>query len=132
MFNVPKNHKFKGFMMTESGHYERGNYVLINESGKIKAVHKSKIQESFWNPGKFFQLLQDEVEIDAEKWNNAKSQEERDAMVRPQLEEFWKKHKDEMSDADVFDLFEDMEDSNYHTEYRILSEIIKKEYKNEN
>jgi len=35
---VPRNHGFKGFMMNESGFYTRGNYILIKENGKIKAV----------------------------------------------------------------------------------------------
>ena len=47
MLNVPRNHGFKGFMMNESGIYQRGNYVLINESGKIKAVNKKNLKERF-------------------------------------------------------------------------------------
>jgi len=45
MFSVPKNHGFKGFRLDEQGHYVRGNYVLINENGIIKAVNKNKLQE---------------------------------------------------------------------------------------
>ena len=43
--SVPKNHKFKGFMKNESGMYTRGNFVLINENGTIKAVNKNKLKE---------------------------------------------------------------------------------------
>ena len=42
--NVPRNHGFKGFMMNESGFYTRGNYILINESGNIKAVNKKILE----------------------------------------------------------------------------------------
>lgn len=42
-FKVGFNHKFKGFIMNEQGRYERGNFVLINEGGNVKAIHKSKL-----------------------------------------------------------------------------------------
>ena len=45
MFKIPKNHGFKGFRLDENGHYIRGNYVLINEDGSIKAVNKNKLNE---------------------------------------------------------------------------------------
>lgn len=45
-FDIDFNHNFKGFNLKESGRYERGNYVLINESGIIKAINK-KLLESF-------------------------------------------------------------------------------------
>lgn len=41
--NVPRNHGFKGFMMCESGYYERGNYALVKEGNKIKAVRKDSL-----------------------------------------------------------------------------------------
>jgi hypothetical protein len=41
---VPRNHGFKGFMMSESGFYTRGNYVLIKEGSKIKAVSKKSLK----------------------------------------------------------------------------------------
>lgn len=40
---IPKNHGFKGFRLTESGTYERGNYILVNKNGKIKAINKNSI-----------------------------------------------------------------------------------------
>ena len=43
-FKVPRNHGFKGFMMSESGFYTRGNYVLIKEGSKIKAVSKKSLK----------------------------------------------------------------------------------------
>ena len=43
MFRVPKNHGFKGFRLNEQGLYSRGNYILINENGNIKAVRKANI-----------------------------------------------------------------------------------------
>lgn len=43
-FKVPRNHGFKGFTMNESGFYTRGNYVLIKEGSKIKAVSKKSLK----------------------------------------------------------------------------------------
>ena len=45
MFRVPKNHGFKGFRLNEQGRYVRGNYVLINENGSIKAVKANIIDD---------------------------------------------------------------------------------------
>ena len=44
MFNVTKNHGFKGFRLDDQGHYTRGNYVLINENNKIKAINKKYLK----------------------------------------------------------------------------------------
>ena len=46
MFKVPKNHSFRGFRLDEQGHYVRGNYILINEEGSIKAINKNKLDET--------------------------------------------------------------------------------------
>ena len=46
MFMVPKNHGFKGFRLDEQGHYTRGNYILINEKGTIKAINKTRLNET--------------------------------------------------------------------------------------
>ena len=98
---------------------------MFKENAILSEIAKDKrLNEDFWNPGKYFQLLQDMENIDAEKWNNANSQAERDEMVRPFLQEFWNKYKEEMTEEDIQTLFDDMEDSNYHTEYRVLQEII--------
>ena len=94
-------------------------YEVIGES----------LKEDFWNPGKYFRALQDMEDIDAEKWNSA-SQEERDKMVRPYLQKFWDTYKEEMTDGDIEALFDDMEDSNYHTPLRVLQDIMKKDMKN--
>ena len=83
----------------------------------------NSLKEDFWNPGKYFQLLQDMEDIDTAKWNNS-TKEERDAMVLPYLKEFWNKYKEFMTDDDIYALFDDLEDSNYHTEYRLLRDII--------
>ena len=98
---------------------------MFKENAILSEIAKDKrLNEDFWNPGKYFQLLQDMENIDAEKWNSANSQAERDEMVRPFLQEFWNKYKEEMTEEDIQTLFDDMEDSNYHTEYRVLQEII--------
>lgn len=43
--NINYNHKFKGFTLCEDGIFRRGNYILVNESGKTKAVHKKILDE---------------------------------------------------------------------------------------
>lgn len=95
---------------------EKNPYKVTNES----------LKEDFWNPGKYFKALQDMEDIDADKWNSA-SQEERDKMVIPYLTNFWNKYKEEMTQADLDALFDDMEDSNYHTPARVLTDIINKD-----
>ena len=65
--------------------------------------------------------------IDTKAWNATNDQATRDAMVRPFLQEFWDKYKEEMDESDIEALFDDMEDSNYHTEYRVLRDIIEKD-----
>ena len=45
-FNVGFNHKFKGFILTEQGRYERGNFVLVKENGNVKAISKNKLKEN--------------------------------------------------------------------------------------
>ena len=98
---------------------------MFKENAILSEIAKDKrLNEDFWNPGKYFQLLQDMENIDIKAWNATNDQAARDAMVRPFLQEFWDKYKEEMDESDIEVLFDDMEDSNYHTEYRVLQEII--------
>ena len=101
---------------------------MLKENAILSEIAKDKrLNEDFWNPGKYFQLLQDMENIDIKAWNATNDQAARDAMVRPFLQEFWDKYKEEMDESDIEALFDDMEDSNYHTEYRILRDIIEKD-----
>ena len=43
IFNVGTNHKFKGFILSPNGRYERGNFVLVKEGEQVKAVHKNSL-----------------------------------------------------------------------------------------
>lgn len=61
-FNVGFNHKFKGFILTEQGRYERGNFVLVKEGEQIKAIHKSKLNESRTNSYGDILLTHEEAE----------------------------------------------------------------------
>ena len=61
-FNVGFNHKFKGFILTEQGRYERGNFVLVKEGEQIKAIHKSKLNESRTNSYGDILLTREEAE----------------------------------------------------------------------
>lgn len=101
---------------------------MFKENAILSEIAKDKrLNEDFWNPGKYFQLLQDMENIDIKAWNATNDQAARDAMVRPFLQEFWDKYKEEMDESDIETLFDDMEDSNYHTEYRVLRDIIEKD-----
>ena len=101
---------------------------MLKENAILSEIAKDKrLNEDFWNPGKYFQLLQDMENIDIKAWNATNDQVARDAMVRPFLQEFWDKYKEEMDESDIEALFDDMEDSNYHTEYRVLRDIIEKD-----
>ena len=101
---------------------------MLKENAILSEIAKDKrLNEDFWNPGKYFQLLQDMENIDIKAWNATNDQAARDAMVRPFLQEFWDKYKEEMDESDIEALFDDMEDSNYHTEYRVLRDIIEKD-----
>ena len=61
-FNVGFNHRFKGFILTEQGRYERGNFVLVKEGEQIKAIHKSKLNESRTNSYGDILLTHEEAE----------------------------------------------------------------------
>lgn len=100
----------------------------LDKPVKYSEYKKQNLKEDYFNPGKYFKLLQDMEDTDPDKWNSA-SQEERDAMVRPYLQKFWDTYKEEMTEKDIKDLFDDMEDSNYHTPARILLDIIKSDDK---
>ena len=101
---------------------------MLKENAILSEIAKDKrLNEDSRNPGKYFQLLQNMENIDAESWNATKNQAVRDAMVRPFVQEFWDKYKEEMDKSDIEALFYDMESSNFHTEYGVLRDIIRKD-----
>ena len=101
---------------------------MLKENAILSEIAKDKrLNEDSRNPGKYFQLLQNMENIDAESWNATKDQAVRDAMVRPFVQEFWDKYKEEMDKSDIEALFDDMESSNFHTEYGVLRDIIRKD-----
>ena len=108
--------------LIESESYEDAKKARLSEIAKDK-----RLNEDSRNPGKYFQLLQNMENIDAESWNATKNQAVRDAMVRPFVQEFWDKYKEEMDKSDIEALFDDMESSNFHTEYGVLRDIIRKD-----
>ena len=70
---------------------------MLKENAILSEIAKDKrLNEDSRNPGKYFQLLQNMENIDAESWNATKNQAVRDAMVRPFVQEFWDKYKEEM------------------------------------
>ena len=75
------------------------------------------------------QNLTDQVlslNIDYSEWNDA-SQEERDAMVRPELGRFLNSHRAQFDkDPKLFDLLEyNLIDLNFHTEAKVLKELYR-------
>ena len=100
--------------------------MRLLENSNTLSLYNS-LNEDFFNPCKYMEIIQG-FDIDADKWNSTNSQAERDAMVRPQLEEFWKKYGNEIIENNMVEtLFDDLEDCNYHTEYRLLRDIIEKD-----
>ena len=68
---------------------------MLKENAILSEIAKDKrLNEDSRNPGKYFQLLQNMENIDAESWNATKDQAVRDAMVRPFVQEFWDKYKE--------------------------------------
>lgn len=124
-FNVPANHKFKGFILDEEGHFSRKNYILVNENGNIKAINKKRLNEDFFNPSKYFEIFAEYVDNShtMDEWNNA-NQEEREKMIEPAIRKFWVKYKEEMSATDLEKLMDDAEDSNYHTPLLVLQRVM--------
>ena len=97
---------------------------LINKS-LTESLYQS-LKEDFWNPCEYAEMIMN-LDVDTKKWNEAKTQEERDAMVRPQLEEFWKKYGKDIKEKRLLRrIYADLEDSNFHTEGRILRDIVSK------
>lgn len=93
---------------TESVIYDTNTHENVSSSYKVNRL---------------FLLLKDYTNITPEEWNKA-TREERDNMVRGGLEEFYKDNKVDI-DNNWKDLYDLLEANNYHTENRILYEIIK-------
>lgn len=62
-------------------------------------------------------------DLDTKKWNETKSQEERDKMALPYVRAFYKEHKDEIDD-NWEDFMELLEYWNFHTEYRLFNDVV--------
>lgn len=95
---------------------------LLENSNTI-SLYKT-LTEDFFNPGKYFQIFQDMLDIDAEKWNSTNDQKVRDSLAMPFVKAFWDKYREEMTEDDLIALFDDLEDNNYHTEYRLLHDLV--------
>lgn len=62
-------------------------------------------------------------DLDTKKWNETKSQEERDKMALPYVRAFYKEHKDEIDD-NWEDFMELLEYWNFHTEYKLFNDVV--------
>ena len=67
-----------------------------------------------------------ELNIDYSEWNEA-SPEEREAMVKPELQRFLSKHKNEFDkNPKLFDLVQyNLTDKNFHTEAKVLKDLYR-------
>ena len=107
MFRIPKNHGFRGFRLNESGHYVRGNYILINENGIIKAVNKNKLTEN-----KDIDLLYKTLHLD---------QDLEEAMIKG-VSKVLHIEEDEVKDYCSIE-FEEDEDNNDYVRVYFLAEV---------
>lgn len=79
---------------------------------------KYELEEDFWNPGGEFQEFQDMYEVEPDKWNSW-NQEQRDAFAEKMAKKYLKINP---HPSDEF--FDDLEDSNFHTEYKAFKKLL--------
>ena len=123
--NVPKNHGFKGFRLNEKGIYTRGNYVLINEGGSIKAVNKNLLEQIYTKNLKY----KDEYGNTVLEYNYA---EKLMFQVVQALNEKFKDYGYEFDfriEEDTLKLFDtneyfDYEDNNYENVEQVVKQVI--------
>ena len=126
MFKIPKNHGFKGFRLDENGHYIRGNYVLINEDGSIKAVNKNKLNET---------IVSKDLKTKDEYGNTVLDYDYAEKLMFQVIRTLNEKFKDYDYDFDfrieedtlkLFDANEyfDYEDSNYEKVEQVVKQVI--------
>lgn len=126
MFRIPKNHGFKGFRLDENGHYIRGNYVLINEDGSIKAVNKNKLNET---------IVSKDLKTKDEYGNTVLDYDYAEKLMFQVIRTLNEKFKDYDYDFDfrieedtlkLFDTNEyfDYEDSNYEKVEQVVKQVI--------
>ena len=124
MFKIPKNHGFKGFRLDENGHYIRGNYVLINEDGSIKAVNKNKLNET---------IVSKDLKTKDEYGNTVLDYDYAEKLMFQVIRTLNEKFKDYDFDfrieEDTLKLFDtneyfDYEDSNYEKVEQVVKQVI--------
>ena len=126
MFKIPKNHGFKGFRLDENGHYIRGNYVLINEDGSIKAVNKNKLNET---------IVSKDLKTKDEYGNTVLDYDYAEKLMFQVIRTLNEKFKDYDYDFDfrieedtlkLFDTNEyfDYEDNNYENVEQVVKQVI--------
>lgn len=114
-----------GSIFTEHGYFnitlEDQTYLEgVSEECIVHSTNES-IQEDYWNPTPWFYDLTNNYETwSGEEWNNW-SQEERDAVVTKAVKHFL--IDNQLSEYEVEEFRRDLEDNNFHTEARILSEL---------
>ena len=126
MFRIPKNHGFRGFRLDEQGHYVRGNYVLINECGSIKAVNKNKLNET---------IVSKDLKTKDEYGNTVLDYDYAEKLMFQVIRTLNEKFKDYDYDfdfrieGDILKLFDtneyfDYEDNNYENVEQVVKQVI--------
>ena len=113
--------------MLNSLYEEPEDQVILDD--KIEKTAKQEPTE--YSVEQFMQAhkLTDDImnlNIDYSEWNNL-SQEEREALVKPELQRFVAAHKNEFDkDRVIFDLIQyNLSDYNFHTEAKVLRDLYK-------
>ena len=103
-------------------------YIQDNKLNECKDTEiKKEAMNGLNSENSKAQYLYDEFvefeDLDTKKWNETKSQEERDKMALPYVRAFYKEHKDEIDD-NWEDFMELLEYWNFHTEYKLFNDVV--------
>lgn len=107
---------------------EAEQYIQDNKLNECKDTEiKKEAMNGLNSENSKAQYLYDEFvefeDLDTKKWNETKSQEERDKMALPYVRAFYKEHKDEIDD-NWEDFMELLEYWNFHTEYKLFNDVV--------
>ena len=122
MFKIPKNHGFKGFRLDESGHYTRGNYILINENGTIKAINKKLLED---NLGRYGELIISSEEADVRAKELCTALNAKMNLDMPELKEEPLYNFEYRLEEDMIKIFDTNECFDYEAEEYTSGEINK-------
>ncbi len=110
----------------EDGEYAIQYKVLRDIINKEKTPRNDfKIIDGYvWKTVPFFKTFEKTYWKQFPEGPTSQEKSEIQEEVRPFIQAFWDKYKNHMSFKDVEDLFDEMEDKNFHIEYKTIREII--------